>query len=101
MFYVYILYSKTSDVFYVGHSENPWTRLHKHNTTERVTYSLKHKPWKLAAVFETGKTRSEAMLIEQFLKKQKSRKLIEKLVDPLFIPEGKLIQLVRVPQKRD
>ena len=36
-----------------------------------------------------------------FIKKQKSRRLIEQLVDTDFIPTGRLAQLVRVPQLRD
>jgi hypothetical protein len=37
------------------------------------------------------------MEIEQFIKKQKSRKLIELLCRDDFTPAGKLAQLVRVP----
>jgi putative endonuclease len=100
MFYIYILYSPSSDLTYVGYSENPWERLKQHNTKEEGTFSSKHKPWGLKAVFEAG-THSEAVILERFIKKQKSKKLIEKLIDPTFIPEGKLAQLVRVPHVRD
>lgn len=51
-------------------------------------------------MFESG-TQSEALLLERFIKKQKSKKLIEKIFDPEFIPKGKLAQLVRVPQVRE
>lgn len=96
MFYIYILQSSLSDITYIGYSENPWERLIQHNTKEKGTFSSKHKPWELKAVFEAG-TKSEAIIIERFIKKQKSKKLMGKLIDPEFIPEGKLVQLVRVP----
>jgi putative endonuclease len=44
---------------------------------------------------------NEAMRIEKFIKQQKSKKLIKKLIDPDFIPDGILTQLVRVPHLRD
>jgi hypothetical protein len=50
----------------------------------------------LAAVFEAGATRSEAEKVEKFIKKQKSKTLVLKLINPEFQPNGKLAQLVRV-----
>jgi putative endonuclease len=101
MFYLYILYSITADKYYIGHSEDPWERLAHHNTDDKTTYTAKYRPWDIAAVFEAGKTRAVALAIERFIKKQKSRTLIEQLVQPDFIPTGKLAQLVRVPHVRD
>ena len=100
MFYIYILQSLTSDISYVGYSENPWERLIQHNTKEEGTFSSKHKPWELIAVLEAG-TKSDAITYERFIKKQKSKKLIEKLSTTDFVLEGKLAQLVRVPHLRD
>jgi putative endonuclease len=39
--------------------------------------------------------------MEKYIKRQKSRNLLEKLIDPEFIPTGTLAQLVRVPHLRD
>jgi predicted GIY-YIG superfamily endonuclease len=50
----------------------------------------------LKAVFQCGTTKAEAMQIEKFVKKQKSRNLLEQLCDPSFIPTEYLAQLVRV-----
>lgn len=74
--------------------------LYKHNTKEEGTFSSKYKPCELKAVFEAG-THSGVVILERFIKKQKFKKLIEKLINPEFIPEGKLVQLVRVPHVRD
>ena len=40
----------------------------------------------------------EVKSLEKFIKKQKSSKLIEKLIEPGFVPQGHLAQLVRVSQ---
>lgn len=87
MFYGYILYSHSSDLFYVGSSQNPWKRLEKHNTSKFSTFTSKHRPWELVAVFEAGESREEA---ETLVKKQKSRKLIIKNIAPNFNATGKL-----------
>jgi len=73
MFYVYILYSVGSDKYYVGHTENVRGRLFQHNHDDKDTYSSKHRPWLLKAAFEAGTSRAEAMRIEKWIKKQKSR----------------------------
>ncbi|WP_203256483.1 GIY-YIG nuclease family protein [Hyunsoonleella ulvae] len=101
MYYIYVLYSETYDRFYIGSSNNPWKRLETHNSIKFTTYTSKYRPWTLRAVFEAGFTRGEAEKFEKFIKKQKSRKLLEKLTDKNFILEGYLAQLVRVPHLRD
>jgi len=101
MYYLYILYSHRTDKYYIGHSEDPWERVIHHNTDDKTTYTAKYRPWVIAAVFEVGTTRAEALSIERFIKKQKSRNLIEQLVDPRFVPTERLAQLVRVPHVRD
>ncbi|WP_082911433.1 GIY-YIG nuclease family protein [Pedobacter psychrophilus] len=45
MFYLYILYSISSNKYYLGYSEDPERRLLEHNNSERVTYTSKHRPW--------------------------------------------------------
>ena len=101
MFYIYILYSFSSNKYYIGYTNNYQRRLLEHNTTERVTYTSKHRPWILKAVFECSTEETEAIRMEKFIKSQKSRKLIEQLCNPDFIPSEKLAQLVRVPHVRD
>src|SRR5699024_5154821 len=100
-YYVYILYSSSADKYYVGSSSNPWKRLKQHNTVPYNTFTSKYRPWELRAVYRAGSTRSTAEGYERFIKRQKSRRLLEKLITPGFEPRGKLAQLVRVPQVRD
>ena len=101
MFYIYIIYSNTAEKFYVGHSENPWDRLIQHNENEGDKYTGKYQNWELKAVFQVSENRGDALLIEKFIKRQKSKKLLLKLIEPEFIPDGTLAQLVRVPYVRD
>ncbi len=101
MFYLYILYSAEANKYYVGHSLDPWSRLIQHNENAGDKYTGKYNDWQLMAVFEAGTTRSEAQTIEYWIKRQKSRKLIEQLIQPDFIPDRQLSRLVRVPHLRD
>lgn len=99
MFYIYILYSSSADKYYVGLTDDYLRRFEEHNNSERNTYTSKHRPWELKAVFESGDDRGEAQKIELFIKKQQSRKLLEHLIQnkPL---NGAMSQLVRVPHVR-
>ena len=95
MFYIYILYSSSSDKYYVGYTENPSKRLIEHNNSTNTTYTSKHRPWAFAAVYSCGAQRKDAMKLESFIKRQKSSKLIEKLVEGVEL-SGDLAQLVNV-----
>ncbi|WP_462254263.1 GIY-YIG nuclease family protein [Ferruginibacter sp.] len=100
MFYIYFLYSPSSNIYYVGYTNNYLKRLSEHNGSEKNTFTSKHRPWILKAVFECGYEESLAITIEKFIKKQKSRVLIEKIIDGMQLI-GSLAQLVRVPFLRD
>jgi len=101
MFYIYIIYSETADNYYTGYSEDPWSRIIQHNDNKSDKYTGKYDNWKLAAVFEASEERGEAMKLEKFIKKQKTKKLIDKLINPDFVLTGELAQLIRVPHVRD
>ena len=100
MFYLYILYSSISDKYYVGYTNDYERRLVEHNSSDGLTYTSKHRPWILKAVFICGETEGEAVRLERFIKKQKSRKLIEQVINGTVL-NGVLAQLVRVAYVRD
>ncbi len=100
-YYIYILFSKSSDRFYVGYAKDPWNRLTQHLNNNKDKYTGKANDWKLKAVFEVSENAGDAIKLERFIKKQKSRRLIDLLCDDHFVPQGTLAPLVRVPHVRD
>ncbi|MFH0734985.1 MAG: GIY-YIG nuclease family protein [bacterium] len=78
MFNTYIIYSKTLDKYYIGSTENIEDRLVRHNRGSSK-YTSKAKDWILVYT-EKFDTKSEAIKREYEIKRQKSRKYIEKLL---------------------
>ncbi len=101
MYYLYILQSKKGGQFYVGHSSDPWKRLEEHNTPRTDKYTGKYADWELVGIFKISEIRADALLVERFIKSQKSKQFIVRILSEDFIPAGKLAQLVRVPKLRD
>ena len=99
MYHVYILYSKNFDRYYVGQTNDVTRRLIEHNENPRMTYTHKFRPWKVVAQYEV-ETRSYAMKFEKYIKRMKSRKVLERLVfDSKYFEE--LAQVVGVPIHRN
>ena len=73
-YYDYILYSKSIDKYYVGKTENPEGRWRYHNSALNQIWTKRGKPWEL----ENSTLSSKA---ERFIKKQKSRKFIQEIVE--------------------
>ena len=77
-FYTYILYSQKTNKFYIGSTQDIDGRLHRHNSGH--TPSTKSGiPWEMK-YHEEYSTRAEAMNREMYIKSQKSKKYIEKLI---------------------
>ena len=81
MFFIYILYSSKSDKYYIGLTSDVQRRLSEHNDPSRINkYTSKHLPWELRLFFKVSDTRGEAMIVERFIKNQKSRIFLERLI---------------------
>ena len=78
MYFVYILYSKNYDRYYVGHCENLITRLIRHNN-KGVPSTKPYVPWEMVYT-ENFVSRSSASAREKEIKNKKSRKYIEFLI---------------------
>ena len=78
MHYVYILYSERIDRYYVGRTGNIEKRIDDHNAG-RSTYTRQGRPWKIVYQ-EEFEEKTEAIDREIEIKKRKSRRYIEKLV---------------------
>ncbi len=76
--FLYILRSETTGRFYVGQTRDLQERLVYHNAN--YSRELKNRgPWKLVYSEEYA-SRSEAVCRERYIKRQKSRQFIERLV---------------------
>jgi putative endonuclease len=76
-YYFYILYSLRLNRYYIGHTSNLEERLRKHNSNHKG-FTGKTDDWKLVHT-EIYNSKSDAYQRELEVKKQKSRKMIEKL----------------------
>ena len=78
MFYTYILQSEKSGRYYVGHAEDIYKRLDRHNTG-KVTATKNKGPW-VIVYFEIHETKAGANARELYIKSMKSRIYIENLI---------------------
>ena len=78
-YYVYILYSYKIDKYYIGFTQNPEKRLEFHNSDLNKIWTRKGKPWKQVKVF-SFENRTQARKAEIFIKKQRNRAFIERII---------------------
>ncbi len=79
MYFVYILYSKRVQKYYVGSTKSIEERLRRHNSG-RSTYTKKGMPWGLI-YSESFETRKEAYKREMEIKKYKSGVKFKELIN--------------------
>ncbi|MCB9345079.1 MAG: GIY-YIG nuclease family protein [Saprospiraceae bacterium] len=78
MHFVYILYSESSDMYYVGQTPDMETRMLFHNELG-TGFTSNHRPWALMKSYDVGNS-SLAHRVEKYIKKKKSRVFIKKLI---------------------
>ena len=79
--YLYIIYSKDLDKFYTGETSNIEERITLHNThTFKNAFTKAASDWKLMLCFPC-KDRTEALFLERFIKRMKSKKFNQKIID--------------------
>ena len=77
--HVYILWSESTQRYYIGVSQDVSRRLSEHNQ-KKSRYTQNGAPWKL--VWQTQKpNRSEALILERKLKNLKSAKRIAEFIE--------------------
>jgi putative endonuclease len=101
MFCIYILYSQSADRYYIGHTDDLIRRIEEHNNVIKNSYTSKFRPWILKASFPVSDSRGEARKVEFYLKKLKSRKIIEKLIMNPHELHDILILVRAIPTSRD
>ena len=77
-FYVYILFSPSLNRHYIGHTGQLDDRLFRHTNSGSKSTKAAHD-WQLV-YSESYPSRADAMKRESFIKKQKSRRFIETLI---------------------
>jgi len=77
-FFIYIIYSKSRDKYYIGYTHDLNLRLIHHNDGW-IKSTKSGIPWKLV-YSEKFESRSQAMKREKEIKRMKSRKYIESLI---------------------
>ena len=78
-YYCYILYSKILDKYYIGYTHDMQERLIRHNSKHKG-FTGKANDWKIV-YFESFDTIQEAVFREKQIKKKKSRKYLEYLIN--------------------
>ena len=79
--FLYILYSKTADKYYVGETIDVELRLNMHNNhVFNNSFSKIANDWIVKLIFEQLE-KSNILFLEKFVKRMKSRKFIEKLIE--------------------
>ena len=80
MYYVYIIYSKTIDRYYIGQTENIDERLEQHNTGYFLhSYTSKTKDWEIVLSMKCS-SRKQSVNIESYIKSMKSRRFINDII---------------------
>ena len=81
MFYVYILYSRKLNKFYIGYTKDLKSRFKKHNNGN-VSYTSKGVPW-ILVYYQAFVEKLDAINEEKFLKTGKGREEVVKALEDL------------------
>jgi len=80
MHYLYIIYSETIRKYYVGETPNVEIRLIQHNTHHfKTNFTKVANDWKISLKCPC-QNRAEALFLEKFIKRMKSKVFIEKVI---------------------
>jgi putative endonuclease len=79
--FVYIIYSEKIDQYYIGESKNVEERVNQHNKhLIEKSFTTRASDWQLIKCFECENI-EHARRFEKFIKRMKSRKFIQSLID--------------------
>ncbi len=86
MHYLYIIYSKSLNKYYVGESHDVKKRLEQHkNHHYKSNFSRRASDWELLLQKQL-ENREQALYLEKFIKRMKSKKFTEKVInDPKIL----------------
>ncbi len=90
--FVYILQSVKTEGYYIGQAEDVSLRISQHNDDTNTHFTYRDRPWELKTTLECL-DRNHAMRLEAFIKKQKSRIFIEKIIASSAVRESLILKL--------
>lgn len=76
---VYILYSVQKDRYYIGFTTDLELRIHEHNSGHTKS-TQSGRPWQIVYKKQFD-SRSEAVRYENYLKRMKSRRFLQELIE--------------------
>ena len=85
MHYLYCIYSKTIAKYYVGETPDLEIRLKQHNDHYfKTNFTKAASDWKALLQYPCP-TKKDALVLEKFIKKMKSRDFIEKIIGNFLV----------------
>ena len=80
MHYLYIIHSKSIDKYYVGESPDVINRLDQHNSHYfKKGFTNSAEDWEIVLSIKC-ESRTDAVYLEKFIKRMKSKKFIQKII---------------------
>ena len=80
MHYLYVIYSEHLKRYYIGESQDPENRLEQHNTHYfKNNFTKAANDWVIKLKYPTN-SKEDAIFLEKFIKRMKSKKFIEKVI---------------------
>ncbi|MDB4291934.1 GIY-YIG nuclease family protein [Maribacter sp.] len=80
MHYLYIIYNQTIDRYYIGESPDVINRLGQHNSHYfKKGYTKAAQDWKIV-LSKKCENKEDAQYLERFMKRMKSKKFIQKII---------------------
>jgi putative endonuclease len=79
--FLYILHSKSKDKYYIGETSDIDFRLKLHNSHHfKSSFTKIAEDWNIVLQFECI-TKNDALYLETFIKRMKSKKFIQKIIN--------------------
>ncbi|MDY7394771.1 GIY-YIG nuclease family protein [Aureibaculum sp. 2210JD6-5] len=79
--YLYIIFSSSVDKYYIGETYDLNVRLSRHNAhTYKNSFSKIASDWEYCLTMEC-QSKQDAVFLEKFIKRMKSKKFIEKVIN--------------------
>ena len=81
MHFLYIIYSAKADKYYTGESNDVPARIKLHNSHRFLkAFTKAASDWEIKLIFKC-ENKTDAVFLERYIKRMKSRKFIQKIIE--------------------